>query len=309
VHNMKNIEKQLVSKICLDCPKEIANKPIDQFRKTKLKTGRKAGKIIFASICKECERFYKRNWYKEKHKNTLKKRINTKYDENIANDIKKLYADELGTRKIAEKLNLTRSIVQRYFIWLDIDNSERKAKKIRPLPDFWICSKCPENGLQSADNFKVIKRGNSLGFKYCIKCIRKLNAKRLKARRIRDPQYKIKCCISASIRDYFKNNQSSKDNKSVLKYLLYSISDLKTHIESLFEPWMTWKNHGKYNSKTWNDNDQSTWTWQLDHIIPQSTFKYNSMDCEEFRKCWALSNLRPYSAKQNIKDGYLKIRH
>lgn len=27
------------------------------------------------------------------------------------------------------------------------------------------------------------------------------------------------------------------------------------------------------------------------------------MEDEEFKKCWALSNLRPYSAKQNIIDG------
>lgn len=27
------------------------------------------------------------------------------------------------------------------------------------------------------------------------------------------------------------------------------------------------------------------------------------MDCQEFRNCWALSNLRPLSSKQNISDG------
>lgn len=43
--------------------------------------------------------------------------------------------------------------------------------------------------------------------------------------------------------------------------------------------------------------------WQLGDIIPQSIFPYITMDCEEFRKCWDLSNLRPLSAKQNILDG------
>jgi len=28
-----------------------------------------------------------------------------------------------------------------------------------------------------------------------------------------------------------------------------------------------------------------------------------------FRDCWALSNLRPYSAKQNQLDGATKLRH
>lgn len=47
----------------------------------------------------------------------------------------------------------------------------------------------------------------------------------------------------------------------------------------------------------------STWTWQLDHIIPQNKFKYSSMQDIDFIRCWSLENLRPYSAKQNILDG------
>lgn len=72
---------------------------------------------------------------------------------------------------------------------------------------------------------------------------------------------------------------------------------------------MTWGNHGKYIPAEWDDNDANTWKWQIDHIIPQSTFKYKSMKDEEFIKCWSLNNLRPLSAKQNCIDGALKIRH
>lgn len=72
---------------------------------------------------------------------------------------------------------------------------------------------------------------------------------------------------------------------------------------------MNWNNWGVYSSKTWNDNDQLTWTWNIDHIIPHSTFKYDSMEHPDFHKCWELSNLRPYSAKLNVIDGSNKIRH
>jgi hypothetical protein len=65
---------------------------------------------------------------------------------------------------------------------------------------------------------------------------------------------------------------------------------------------MTWNTHGIYNSKTWDDNDVSTWRWQIDHIIPQSILPYTSIEDNNFKKCWALENLRPYSAKQNILD-------
>jgi len=62
------------------------------------------------------------------------------------------------------------------------------------------------------------------------------------------------------------------------------------------------KNWGIYSPDTWDDNDSTTWTWNIDHIIPHSTFKYISMEDQSFKECWSLTNLRPYSAKQNILD-------
>lgn len=117
-----------------------------------------------------------------------------------------------------------------------------------------------------------------------------------------DPAFNLRKRVSRSIGKIIK-----KKGTSCLNYLPWTPEELKLHIESLFEPWMTWQNHGSYNVKTWNDNDSSTWRWQLDHIIPHSAFKYTSMDSQEFRECWVLSNLRPLSAKQNLLDGARKI--
>jgi hypothetical protein len=78
------------------------------------------------------------------------------------------------------------------------------------------------------------------------------------------------------------------------------MEELKQHLEKQFEPWMNWNNWTNYNPKTWKDEDLTTWTWNIDHIIPQCDLKYTSMDEENFFKCWALENLRPYSAKLNI---------
>ena len=72
---------------------------------------------------------------------------------------------------------------------------------------------------------------------------------------------------------------------------------------------MNWNNHGLYRKNIWDDNDPLTWTWQLDHIIPHSVLPYKSMEDENFKKAWALSNLRPLSAKQNLLDDATKIRH
>mgnify|MGYP006320042627 FL=1 len=89
----------------------------------------------------------------------------------------------------------------------------------------------------------------------------------------------------------------------------YSIKELREHLEKQFEPWMNWNNHGRYNLLSWNENDSSTWTWQIDHIIPQSVLVYSSMEEDNFKKCWALNNLRPYSAKLNLTDGVTRSRH
>jgi hypothetical protein len=101
----------------------------------------------------------------------------------------------------------------------------------------------------------------------------------------------------------------SKNKQSILDFLSYSIDELKKHLENQFETWMTWNNRSLYNKNTWDDNDQSTWTWQLDHIVPQSILPYTSMEDDNFKKCWALNNLRPLSAKQNFLEGVQRTRH
>jgi ATP-dependent 26S proteasome regulatory subunit len=144
--------------------------------------------------------------------------------------------------------------------------------------------------------------------KYLIE-YRKKNKESLKEKRKvyiqnrKDPKFKIRRNISNAIYQALKYNNSSKNNISCLKYLNYTITELKEHIESLFEPWMNWNNRGIYDPLTWDDNNSSTWKWQLDHIIPQSKLPYASMEDENFKKCWALENLRPISAKENNIKG------
>ncbi len=123
-----------------------------------------------------------------------------------------------------------------------------------------------------------------------------------KRRILRDPAFKIRKNLSNSIYCALIRNKSTKNNLSILKYLPYTIQELKQHLENKFESWMNWNNWGVYDPKTWNDQDSTTWTWQIDHIIPHSLFCYNSMEDQQFHECWALKNLRPYSAKNNCME-------
>lgn len=122
-----------------------------------------------------------------------------------------------------------------------------------------------------------------------------------------DPILKLRYDLSRSIRQSLAKLGTPKNKKSVWDYLPYSKEDLRSRIESLFEPWMNWKNWGKYNPRTWDDNDPTTWTWNIDHIIPHSKFAYSSMKSKTFRECWALKNLRPYSSKLNVLEGDRRI--
>ncbi len=124
-----------------------------------------------------------------------------------------------------------------------------------------------------------------------------------------NPIFKLRRRVSNMVYSMIKKNGKCKNGLSILAKLPYSIDELKLHLEVQFENWMTWNNWGKYNALTWNDNDQTTWTWQIDHIIPHSEFQYTTMEDEKFKSCWSLSNLRPLSSKQNWIDGTYRNRH
>lgn len=132
---------------------------------------------------------------------------------------------------------------------------------------------------------------------------REIRRQQEKERRQNDISFRLRKIISRSVQ------KAITKDCSITKYLPYSFQELKLHLEKQFESWMNWNNHGVYNPKTWKDNDSATWTWNIDHIMPQSNLLYTSMKDDNFNKCWALENLRPYSAKQNIIDGASKVRH
>lgn len=108
--------------------------------------------------------------------------------------------------------------------------------------------------------------------------------------------YKIRCIISSAVRRSLKGMKKGDSIKNILGY---SIEELKEHLEHQFEDWMNWDNLGLTANKEKE-------TWQIDHIIPVNTFNIKEIGDEEFRKCWALDNLRPldsYINNRRPKDG------
>jgi len=106
-----------------------------------------------------------------------------------------------------------------------------------------------------------------------------------------DPIFKLRKNIRNSINKFLKKNLNRKSG-SILKYLPYTIQELRNYLESKFENWMNWENYGSYEC--------GRKKWHLDHIRPHSSFFYTSMEELDFKKCWALENLRPLEATENM---------
>jgi len=76
----------------------------------------------------------------------------------------------------------------------------------------------------------------------------------------------------------------------------YTVEDLKSHIEKQFDTDMNWDNYGLNG-------------WHIDHKIPRGAFNYSKTTDDDFKRCWALKNLQPLWAKENIRKGKRLEKH
>jgi hypothetical protein len=153
-----------------------------------------------------------------------------------------------------------------------------------------------ERNKQYGQNHKEEKKESDKKWKEKNK--EKLHAQRRQReneKRKTDLCWKLMKNVSRSIRKTLKQSGGNKRGVSCLRKLSYTKKQLRTHLESLFESWMSWDNYGKY--------DSTRDTWNIDHIIPQSKLPYDTMDHPNFKKCWALENLRPLKTIDNMKKG------
>ena len=66
----------------------------------------------------------------------------------------------------------------------------------------------------------------------------------------------------------------------------FTLTELMRHLERQFLPGMTWANRGD---------------WHIDHVRPLCSFEFTTPECPQFREAWALTNLRPLWAADNIR--------
>lgn len=99
-----------------------------------------------------------------------------------------------------------------------------------------------------------------------------------KNRKKTDFKFKLNCNMATNICQALNGRKAGRGWE---KLVGYTLDDLIKHLEIKFEPWMNWDNHGK---------------WHIDHIKPKSLFSI-----DEFKECWALENLQPLEARENLK--------
>lgn len=114
--------------------------------------------------------------------------------------------------------------------------------------------------------------------------VRKRNNARewYRQKRANDPMYRLRSSVSAYLYWCLKRGKAGRRTEALLGY---SIQDLKLHLERQFISGMSWENYGE---------------WHVDHIVPVASFSFQTADDPDFRACWALTNLRPMWAKDNI---------
>lgn len=70
----------------------------------------------------------------------------------------------------------------------------------------------------------------------------------------------------------------------------YTLEQLKAHIETQFQPNMSWANWGRGEN-----------CWHIDHIKPQSWFDFS--DESQIKACWSFSNLTCKWESDNLSKG------
>lgn len=106
-------------------------------------------------------------------------------------------------------------------------------------------------------------------------------------RRKNDKLFRLIANIRKTINSSIKRNGYSKKSRTH-EILGCSYEEFKLHIESLWQPWMTWDNYGLYNGEL-------NYGWDIDHITPTSS----AITEEGVIKLNHHTNLQPLCSKVN----------
>jgi hypothetical protein len=169
-------------------------------------------------------------------------------------------------------------------------SSEKKndflaQQNARQAWDYWVNHKAPKKWLKAYWKSAPWKQPGLT------------EAERFRLRYRHDPEYCLRQKMRAHMRRRIRHDRigdimrlalKRNGNSNKVEHLLgYSIAELKKHLEGQFTYRMSWE---KFNKGLIH----------IDHILPISSFDFRIIGDSEWKACWALTNLRPLWAKDNI---------
>jgi hypothetical protein len=114
---------------------------------------------------------------------------------------------------------------------------------------------------------------------------REVRNKWFKERAASDPAFALNRRVRHAVCQSLRGGKAGRSWQTLVGY---SLDELRAHLEAQFTDGMSWENAGK---------------WHVDHRRPLSSFKITGPDCPEFRAAWALENLQPLWARDNLRKG------
>lgn len=157
---------------------------------------------------------------------------------------------------------------------------KKHHEKNKNDPDYIARIKKSQKKFASKESSKEYKRKYSKGPKYKL-----WRSNYRKLRNQTDPIFKLNSNMSKGIFKSLKYATFRKCRRHWENLVTFDRYKLREHLESKFQEGMSWENYGK---------------WHVDHIRPVSSFNITSTECQDFKDCWALSNLQPLWAHDNL---------
>ena len=112
--------------------------------------------------------------------------------------------------------------------------------------------------------------------------------KRIRDKRRENPLYGLAYTLRSNISNKLRKFLSLSKERKTYDILGCTSEEFAKHIESKFEPWMTWENRGLYNGEL-------NYGWDLDHIVPICSAKTD----EDVYKLNHYSNFQPLCSRIN----------
>lgn len=116
---------------------------------------------------------------------------------------------------------------------------------------------------------------------YCDACKPRLTMDRRVERWAVNPAHALNSRVATAI---YTSLAGAKGGRTWESLVGYTLADLIRHLERGFQRGMTLANHGE---------------WHIDHIVPLSSFDFQTAEDAGFRVAWSLTNLRPLWASDN----------